>query len=78
MVKPYYSTEGKRKKVDIGDINMLEWKGRSDFIEHIGKKYREYFVPHTKLKEMQKMELKNAKNEIANMVEKEDKDKKKN
>ena len=54
MVEPYYSTEGKRRKVDIGDINMLEWKGRSDFVEHIGKRYREHFVPHTKLKEMQK------------------------
>lgn len=53
-VQPYYTTGGQRKKVDIGDINMLEWKGRSDFVEHIGKRYREHFFPDNKLKEMQK------------------------
>ncbi len=54
IVKPYYTTAGQRRNVDVGDINMIEWKERSDFLEHIGKRYREHFYPKAVQKEMKK------------------------
>lgn len=54
IVKPYYTTAGQKRNVDVGDINMIEWKERSDFLEHIGKRYREHFYPKAVHKEMQK------------------------
>ena len=64
----------KPRKQESSKIKQLKIKHE----EKVKQLEEEFTLKLKQLRETQKMELKNAKNEIANMVEKEDKDKKKN